>query len=132
MDFDFSALSDRITTAAMRPYSFPHEVVEDQSLNMSEKRAILSEWASDACAVESFPTLRLLPGTSFPVTYSAIMDAREQLERRAMPDEQYGDDSLGTVGEVIVADFSRRKFARAIKPRRLSKNCAPPGHSRHE
>ena len=32
-------------------------------------------------AVESFPTLRHLPGTPFPVTFSSIMDARLRLDR---------------------------------------------------
>jgi hypothetical protein len=31
--------------------------------------------------VESFPTLRHLPGTPFPVTFSSIMDARLLLDR---------------------------------------------------
>ena len=52
-------------------------MVEDPSLSIAERRAILSEWASDASAVESFPTLRLLPGTSFPATFACVMDTRD-------------------------------------------------------
>ncbi len=48
---------------------------------MDEKRAILSAWASDEHAVESFPTLRHLPGTPFPVTFSSITDARSALDK---------------------------------------------------
>jgi hypothetical protein len=62
-------------------FRYPHEVVQDPSLGAEHKRAILAAWASDAHAVESFPTLRHLPGTPFPVTFSAVMDARLQLDR---------------------------------------------------
>lgn len=94
--------------APARSFAFPHEVIDDPSLNMSEKRAVLCEWASDACAVEGLPTLRLLPGTTFPVTFSAVMDALAQLDRKAartMRDE----DDLTKRG--VVADFTRRKSA---------------------
>ncbi len=68
---------------ASRSFSLPHEVLDDPSLSMSQKRAILCEWASDACAVESMPALRLLPGTVMPVTLSAVIDALSQLDKRA-------------------------------------------------
>lgn len=62
-------------------FRYPHEVILDASLKLEDKRAILAAWASDIHAVESFPTLRHLPGTPSPVAYSAIMDARAQLDR---------------------------------------------------
>ena len=62
-------------------FQYPHQIVSDPNLGLDEKRAILSAWASDEYAVESFPTLRHLPGTPFPVTFSSIMDARLQLDR---------------------------------------------------
>ena len=62
-------------------FDYPHQVVKDPTLDVEEKRAILSAWASDRNAVESLPTLRHLPGTAFPVTFSSIMDARSQLDR---------------------------------------------------
>jgi hypothetical protein len=46
-------------------YTFPHEVIEDPSLGAEQKRALLSEWASDACAIPDFLTMRQLPGDSF-------------------------------------------------------------------
>ena len=52
----------------VRTFALPGEVLEDPSLSVAEKRAILAEWASDLSAVESYPALRLLPGTTFPVT----------------------------------------------------------------
>ena len=39
-------------------FAGPMEVVGDPSLSLTEKRAILSSWASDACAVEAMPALR--------------------------------------------------------------------------
>ena len=65
-----------------RDFSFPHEVLENPGLSLADKRAVLCEWASDACAMESFPLLRWLPGTNFPVTFSSIIDALYQLDRQ--------------------------------------------------
>jgi hypothetical protein len=87
-----------------RSFTFPHEVVDDPSLSKSQKRAILSEWASDACAVESLPVLRLLPGTRVPVTFSSIMDARSYLDRKFGAGEE---DSLSE-SDVIVALQTRQ------------------------
>ena len=68
---------------AGRTFFYPHQVVSDPNLSVAEKRAILSAWASDMHAVESLPALRHMPGTPFPVTFSAIMDALAQLDRLA-------------------------------------------------
>jgi hypothetical protein len=87
-------------------YTFPHEVVEDPSLGTDQKRAILSEWASDASAVESFPTLRHLPGTPFPVTLSSIMDARLHLDRSVVYLSETDEEALPPC-EVI--DFAKRR-----------------------
>jgi hypothetical protein len=87
-----------------RTFTFPHEVVDDPALGTSQKRAILSEWASDAYAVESFPVLRLLPGTRFPVTFSSIMDARAYLDRKFQEDE-----SQVAPGDCVLAAFKKRK-----------------------
>lgn len=80
MDLNQSDITEKSSLKGAWTFSFPHEVVDDPSLGFDQKRAILAQWASDACAVESLPTLRLLPGTTFPVTYSSIMDARARLE----------------------------------------------------
>jgi hypothetical protein len=61
-------------------FSYPHQVVADDSLSLADKRSILAAWASDMHAVESFPALRHLPGTPFPVTFSSIMNARAALD----------------------------------------------------
>lgn len=70
-------------SSTRRALLYPHQVVSDPHLTLAEKREILSVWASDMNAVESLPALRHLPGTPFPVTYSAIMGARAQLDRIA-------------------------------------------------
>ena len=41
-------------------FAHPNDVVRDPDLTLREKRAILSSWASDACAVEPTPALRQL------------------------------------------------------------------------
>lgn len=68
-------------------FSYPHQVVSDPSLDFEEKRAILAAWASDEHAVESLPTLRHLPGTPFPVTFSSIMEARMRLDKAEGTDD---------------------------------------------
>ena len=68
-----------------RFYARPTDVVADQSLTVDERRAILSSWASDACAVESNPAMRQPPHAKEPVTFDEIMDALLQLDRMKGP-----------------------------------------------
>jgi len=74
-------------TSATRQFDYPHEVVRDPGLSLPEKRAILAGWASDRNAVASFPALRHLPGTPYPVTFESIMDAHHQLDRMEGQDD---------------------------------------------
>jgi hypothetical protein len=60
-------------------YEHPSQVLADPDLTISEKRAILASWASDACAVEAAPDLRE-PTPGKPVKYDDIMDALRQLD----------------------------------------------------
>lgn len=64
-----------------RFYDHPRDVLADAGLTASEQRAILSSWASEACAVESLPALRHAPFASRPVTFDEIMDALAQLRQ---------------------------------------------------
>jgi hypothetical protein len=64
-----------------RFYARPGDVVADHLLTVEERRAVLSSWASDACAVESNPTLRQPPYATGPVTFDEIMDALLKLDR---------------------------------------------------
>ena len=63
-----------------RPYARPVDVLDDVSLDTDEKREVLSFWASDACAVESAPALRQLPGAPSPVSIDEIMSALVRLD----------------------------------------------------
>lgn len=70
---------DRLLSPA-RHYRHPDEVLRDSTLELGEKRAILSSWASDACAVESMPALRQPPGSRQPISFDSIMDALQRLD----------------------------------------------------
>ena len=62
-------------------FRHPIDVVKDPGLAVSEKRAILSSWASDACAVEGRPDLRWLLGTEGPVCVDDVLQALGRLDR---------------------------------------------------
>jgi len=61
-------------------FDHPNDVVDDPDLTINEKRAILSSWASDACAVDSQPGLRRRPGAVRVVTFDDIVDALKALD----------------------------------------------------
>lgn len=64
-------------------FEHPSEVINDPDLTLSEKRAILASWASDACAIKAVPTLRRLPGGKCPVHFDEVMDALRALDEEA-------------------------------------------------
>jgi len=61
-------------------FDHPRDVAADPDLTVYEKRAILSAWASDACAVESAPALRKAPGARIAVTFDEVIDALRSLD----------------------------------------------------
>jgi hypothetical protein len=63
-------------------FAAPSDVVNDADLTLSEKRAILASWASNACAVEAAPALRRPPGRRI-VGFDEIIDAMRELDRHA-------------------------------------------------
>lgn len=69
------ALARRVTD-----YAHPNEVLKDAELSVADKRAILSAWASDACAVESRPAFRWMPGTPGPVAFNHVTRAIRMLD----------------------------------------------------
>ena len=77
-DFDLQALQHPAGA-----FSHPTDVVRDPDLTLNEKRAILAAWASDACAVDSAPALRIAPSGSNPVTFEEVMDALQDLDELA-------------------------------------------------
>ncbi len=58
----------------------PDQVLHATALSRSEKRALLSSWASDARAVESKPWLRHIPGRAEPVPLASILAALRRLD----------------------------------------------------
>ena len=56
------------------------DVVADVTLSLSEKRAILASWASDAAAVASNPALRELAGPRRIVTIDEVLEALSMLD----------------------------------------------------
>ena len=62
-------------------FNHPGEVVSDPDLTLNQKRAILASWASDACAVEAAPALRM--GRKAPVHFDEIMEALRLLDKQA-------------------------------------------------
>jgi hypothetical protein len=83
-DFDLSQLLD--PAGAFRT---PSDVVRDPDLTITEKRAILASWASDACAVQAAPALRK-PSDGPPVLFDDIMDALKALDGEAVERPDYG------------------------------------------
>ncbi|MBI2713874.1 MAG: hypothetical protein HYX37_05385 [Rhizobiales bacterium] len=65
-----------------RAFAHPMDVVRDADLTLNEKRAILASWASDACALEAAPELRMSPSGNV-VRWDDIMDALRTLDREA-------------------------------------------------
>jgi hypothetical protein len=63
-------------------FDHPADIVNDLDLTLSEKRTILSSWASDSCAAEAVPALRRPPGAQ-PVMFDDVMDAFKALDRQA-------------------------------------------------
>lgn len=66
-------------------YRHPRDVLADPDLTRYEMRAILSSWASDACAVASMPALRHPPGAPEPVPFDDIIDALRTLDDEPTP-----------------------------------------------
>ena len=68
--FDFNSLLHPDTA-----FEHQRDVVSHPSLSLSEKRAILASWASDATAIASCPSLRAPEGLKAPVTIDEILEA---------------------------------------------------------
>ena len=73
--FDFNALLHPGTV-----FDHPRDVLAHLSLSVSEKRAILASWASDASAIASCPALRAPSGLRATVTIDEILEALCELD----------------------------------------------------
>lgn len=80
--FDFEV--DRLLNPAA-VFDHPRDVLNDPDLTRQEKRAILSAWASDACAVQCLPGMRLLPDSKAPVAFDDIIEALKSLDDDPTP-----------------------------------------------
>ena len=69
-------------------FAHPSDVVSDPDLTLNEKRAILGSWASDACAVDSAPTLRHRGPGRPPVGFDDVMDALRTLDQLGSRDSE--------------------------------------------
>lgn len=97
--FASTASDDATIDRLLRPSCFyrkPCNVLEDRSLTPGEKRAILSSWASDACAVTSCPQLRHPDFAAEPVSFDEVMDALIALDRGDSPDRDAVSLSRGS------------------------------------
>lgn len=62
-------------------FAHPRDVLKDPLLDLAEKRAVLSSWASDASSVQDEPGMRWLLGTPDPVPLADIREALDRLDR---------------------------------------------------
>jgi len=61
-------------------YASPDDVLNNETLSASEKRVILSSWASDMYAVESCPALREIPDRGHAIRLAEILSALRRLD----------------------------------------------------
>jgi hypothetical protein len=102
---DLQATPDFVPARLLHPgrfYASPEALLRDSSLDVQEKRAILSSWASDACAVESNPALRRPPGADEPIGFDVIMEALQSLDRVAGETVRQRGQSQGDVARVTL------------------------------
>jgi hypothetical protein len=78
---DWDDLDDLLHPA--QAFEHPSDVVNDPDLTLNEKRAILASWASDACAVEAAPLLRLAPGVKKAARFEDVIEALRALDKHA-------------------------------------------------
>jgi hypothetical protein len=76
----FSEARARLLRPALG-FNRPADVLKDPLLDGAEKRAILSSWASDACAVQGHPELRWFIGSDGPVPLNEVTEALSRLDR---------------------------------------------------
>jgi hypothetical protein len=120
---DASQESDRAfdLQALLHPagaFAHPSDVVRDPDLTLNEKRAILASWASDACAVESAPALRIAPAGSRPVTFDDVMDALRVLDEQAAEYGKTRPHYRHVLADRVPGVFGRKTHRRQADQRR--------------
>ena len=112
-------------------------MLDDATLAADEKRAILSSWASDLYVVESYPTLREVPGIPHRMRLNDILSAAKQLDNDPDPPPRGGmamrlprfADFECTVSEVPLPVFDRRAATRRL-PMEVSRQRHQPRWTR--
>jgi hypothetical protein len=74
---------DAVTRSDLVGYWRPRDIVEDPTLTLSRKRALLAHWASDIHAVDGSPALRCACGVT--VHIDLLFDALKQLDEMIDP-----------------------------------------------
>jgi hypothetical protein len=98
-------------------FDHPLDVVRDPDLTLSEKRAILASWASDACAPEGAPGQRVNKAGNV-VRWDDIMDALSTL------DENHGKP-LPHYKRVLAKKDAGLLRGRRLRPRNRNDEGAP-------
>jgi hypothetical protein len=93
-------------------FTHPTDVVRDPDLTLNEKRAILASWASDSCAVESAPALRIAPAGSRPVTFDDVMDALRALDQQTADYGKPASHYRRVLADRIPGVFGRKSASR--------------------
>jgi hypothetical protein len=106
-----------------RAFAHPRNVVGDPDLTVNEKRAILASWASDACAVEAAPGLRLPPGAPAPVPVDEILEALRALDHEA--------NAVATASSSWTHRQRRRRVLDAFRGRRGGGGAEPGPNPTH-
>lgn len=82
MTLETSGFHEQSKNLAEGTAALPDRVLNDQTMTIGAKRALLASWASDAHAVPDRPTLRRLDNGAV-VAVSEILRALRSLDRRA-------------------------------------------------
>jgi hypothetical protein len=115
-NFDHSFDLDALLHPA-QAFAHPLDVVRDADLTFNEKRAVLSSWASDACAVETTPELRQMPGCR-SIRFDDIMDALRVLDREAGTLLKAPPHYRRVLADRVVGVFGRSSLGRPAGRRR--------------
>jgi hypothetical protein len=104
-----------------RAFAHPLDVVRDRDLTFNEKRAILASWASDACAVQAAPALRLTP-EGRAIAFDDIMDALRILDCEAADSPKLAPHYRRVLAHRVPGVFGRKSDDPTSNDRRGSIN----------
>ena len=97
-------------------FEHPRDVVKDPDLTLSEKRAILTSWASDARAVEAAAALRCARDRRHIVPVGDVLDALCTLDHEDMAAGVQGAWSRRQLRRRSLEAFRQRRGGRNENP----------------